>query len=219
MWMRTELKDYGLDYNKIPLYYDSQSVLAISYNPVQHSRTKHINVRYHFIKKQVERVIIELYFVRPEYQLADMLTKPLSQDRLEYLVRRLDMRCLTLQNWRVLQIISSPKFDSLLEVFSDELAHIDLISTKIDEADFDPEEEIRLVKRLLYDNSSPRPPEEFNSENSDAIIESFSLSPMTVEDSDSLMDEIDLFLTLDDSMPSGIENDDYDSEGDIFFLE
>ncbi|GJZ52371.1 hypothetical protein Tco_0606886, partial [Tanacetum coccineum] len=63
-------------------------------------------------------------------------------------------------------IISSPKFDSLLEEFSDELAHIDLISTKIDKADFDPEEETRLVEKLLYDNSSPRPLEEFNSENS-----------------------------------------------------
>nr|GEY18129.1 hypothetical protein [Tanacetum cinerariifolium] len=53
-------------------------------------------------------------------------------------------------------IVSSPKFDSLLEDFSGELAHIDLISREIDEADFDPEEEIRLVKKLLYDNSSPR---------------------------------------------------------------
>ncbi|GKD45158.1 hypothetical protein Tco_1269803 [Tanacetum coccineum] len=114
-------------------------------------------------------------------------------------------------------IISSPKIDSLLEEFSGELAHIDLIPPGINETDFDPEEEIRLVEKLLYDNSSPRPPEEFNSENSD--IESFSPSPIPVEDSDSLMEEIDLFLTPDDSMPPGIENDDYDSEGDILFLE
>ncbi|GKF09483.1 hypothetical protein Tco_0043707, partial [Tanacetum coccineum] len=59
---------------------------------------------------------------------------------------------------------------------------------------------------------------EFNSENSDAIIKSFSPSPIPVEDSDSLIEEIDLFLTLDDSMPPGIENDDYDSEWDILFL-
>ncbi|GKA43223.1 hypothetical protein Tco_0735947 [Tanacetum coccineum] len=116
-------------------------------------------------------------------------------------------------------IISSPKFDSLLEEFSGELAHIDLIPPGINEADFDPEEDIHLVERLLYDNSSPRPPEEFNSKNSDAIIESFSPSPIPVEDSDSLMEEIDLFLTPDDSMPPGIENDDYDSEGDILFFE
>ncbi|GJW15758.1 hypothetical protein Tco_0019891 [Tanacetum coccineum] len=83
----------------------------------------------------------------------------------------------------------------------------------------DPEEDIRLVERLLYDNSSPRPPEEYNFENSDAIIEPFSPSPIPIEDSDSLIEEIDLFLTPDDSMPSGIENDDYESEGDILFLE
>nr|GEW90867.1 hypothetical protein [Tanacetum cinerariifolium] len=115
--------------------------------------------------------------------------------------------------------ISSPKFDSLLEEFSDELAHINLISPEIDKTDFDPEEEIRFVKRLLYDNSSPRPLKELNSKNFDALIESFSPSPIPVEDSDSLMEEIDLFLTPDDSMPPGIENDDYDSEGDILFLE
>nr|GFA90001.1 hypothetical protein [Tanacetum cinerariifolium] len=84
--------------------------------------------------------------------------------------------------------------------------------------EFDPEEEIRLVEKLLYDNSSPRPLEEPNSENSDAVIEFFSPSPIPVEDSDSLMKEIDLFLTPNDSMPPGIENDDYDSEGDILFL-
>ncbi|GKB35553.1 hypothetical protein Tco_0880495 [Tanacetum coccineum] len=116
-------------------------------------------------------------------------------------------------------IISSPKIDSLLEEFSGELAHIDLIPPGINEADFDPEEEIRLVEKLLYDNSSPRPLEELNSKISDALIESFSPSPIPVEDSDFLMEEIDLFLTPDDSMPSGIENDDYDSKGDILFLE
>ncbi|GKE75799.1 hypothetical protein Tco_1537840 [Tanacetum coccineum] len=113
-------------------------------------------------------------------------------------------------------IISSPKIDYLLEEFSGKLAHINLIPPGINEADFDPEEEISLVEKLLYDNSSPRPPEELNSENSD--IESFSPSPIPVEDSDSLMEEIDIFLAPDDSIPPGIENDDYDSEGDILFL-
>ncbi|GJW60861.1 retrovirus-related pol polyprotein from transposon TNT 1-94 [Tanacetum coccineum] len=95
MWMRTQLQDYGFNYNKIPLYCDSQSAIAISCNPVQHSRTKHIHTRYHFIKEQVENDIIELYFVRTEYQLADMFTKALSEDRFQYLVRRIGMRCLT----------------------------------------------------------------------------------------------------------------------------
>ncbi|GKD95972.1 hypothetical protein Tco_1379869 [Tanacetum coccineum] len=53
MWMRIQLKDYGFNYNKIPLYCDSQLAIAISSNPMQHSRTKHIHTRYHFIKEQV----------------------------------------------------------------------------------------------------------------------------------------------------------------------
>nr|GFC16405.1 copia protein [Tanacetum cinerariifolium] len=54
VWMRTQLQDYGFNYNKIPLCYDSHSAIAISCNPVQHSRTKHIHTRYHFIKEHVE---------------------------------------------------------------------------------------------------------------------------------------------------------------------
>ncbi|GJX76388.1 retrovirus-related pol polyprotein from transposon TNT 1-94 [Tanacetum coccineum] len=95
LWTRTQLKDYGFDYNQIPLYCDSQSAIAISCNPVQHSCTKHIVVRYHFIKEQVECGIVDLYFVRFEYQLADMFTKALSQEMFEYLFGRLGMRCLT----------------------------------------------------------------------------------------------------------------------------
>nr|GEV84286.1 early light-induced protein 1, chloroplastic-like [Tanacetum cinerariifolium] len=90
LWMRTQIKDYGFDYNRIPLYCNSQSAIAILCNPVQHSRTKHINVRYHFIKEQVERGILKLYFFRTEYQLVDLFTKALSQERFEYHVRRLD---------------------------------------------------------------------------------------------------------------------------------
>ncbi|GKB91639.1 hypothetical protein Tco_0963911, partial [Tanacetum coccineum] len=116
-------------------------------------------------------------------------------------------------------IDSSPNFDYLLEEFSGELTHINPIPSGIEEADFDLEEEIRLVKNLSYDNSSPRPPEELNAEIADTILESLSLSLIPVEDSDSHMEEIDLFLVTDDSMPPGIENDDYDSEGDILFLE
>ncbi|GJU80777.1 retrovirus-related pol polyprotein from transposon TNT 1-94 [Tanacetum coccineum] len=90
MWMRTQLQRISFA-NKAHPY----SAIAISCNPVQHSRTKHIHTRYHFIKEQVENGIIELYFVRTEYQLADMFTKALPEDRFKYLVRRIGMRCLT----------------------------------------------------------------------------------------------------------------------------
>nr|GEV98792.1 hypothetical protein [Tanacetum cinerariifolium]GEW42313.1 hypothetical protein [Tanacetum cinerariifolium] len=111
-------------------------------------------------------------------------------------------------------INSSPKFNYLLE-----LAHINPIPLGIEEADFDLEKETRLVENLPYDNPSPRPPEELNAEIVDTIVEFLSPSPILVEDGDSHMEEIDLFLTTDDLMPTGIENDDYDSERDIYFLE
>ncbi|GJU24752.1 retrovirus-related pol polyprotein from transposon TNT 1-94 [Tanacetum coccineum] len=95
LWMRTQLTDYGFHFNKIPIYCDSKSAIAISCNPVQHSRTKHIAVRYHFIKEHVEMGTIELYFVKTDYQLADLFTKALPVDRFNYLVRRLGMRSLS----------------------------------------------------------------------------------------------------------------------------
>ncbi|GJS69459.1 hypothetical protein Tco_0702300 [Tanacetum coccineum] len=73
----------------------------------QHSRTKHIDVRYHFIKEQVEKGIVELFFVGTEYQLADLFTKALSEDRFKYLVRQLGMRCLTPDELEVLAIESA----------------------------------------------------------------------------------------------------------------
>ncbi|GJX87134.1 retrovirus-related pol polyprotein from transposon TNT 1-94, partial [Tanacetum coccineum] len=95
IWMRTQLLDYGFRYNKIPMYYDSKSAIAISCNPVQHSRTKHIYIRYHFIKEHVEKGTIKLYFVGTEYQLVDLFTKALPKERFEYLVHRIGMRCMT----------------------------------------------------------------------------------------------------------------------------
>ncbi|GJT96387.1 retrovirus-related pol polyprotein from transposon TNT 1-94, partial [Tanacetum coccineum] len=107
LWLRTQLTDYGFHFDKIPMYCDSEATIAISCNPVQHSRTKHIDVRYHFIKEQVEKGIVELFFVRTEYQLADLFTKALSEDRFKYLVRRLGMRCLTPDELEVLAIKST----------------------------------------------------------------------------------------------------------------
>nr|GEW55789.1 hypothetical protein [Tanacetum cinerariifolium] len=113
----------------------------------------------------------------------------------------------------------SSNIDSLFDEFAGEFTLLKSIPLGINETNYDPEEEIRLIKRLLYDNSSPHPPKEFIFENSDTAFESFSSFPIPVEDSDSLMEEIDLSFTPDDPMPSGIEEDDYDSERNILFLE
>nr|GEX28431.1 hypothetical protein [Tanacetum cinerariifolium] len=115
-------------------------------------------------------------------------------------------------------IIISSKIDSLLDEFAGELTLLKSIPSGIDETDCDPEEEIHLIERLLYDNSSPRPPEEFVSDNFETEIESFSPSPIPVKDIDSLMEEIDLSFTPDYPMPPGIEDDDYDSERDILIV-
>ncbi|GJV32036.1 retrovirus-related pol polyprotein from transposon TNT 1-94 [Tanacetum coccineum] len=89
IWMRTQLLDYGYKYNRIPMYCDSKSAIVISCNPVQHSKTKHIDIRYHFIKEHVEKGTVEIYFVRTKYQLADLFTKALPKERFEYLVHRI----------------------------------------------------------------------------------------------------------------------------------
>nr|GEZ00217.1 hypothetical protein [Tanacetum cinerariifolium] len=108
--------------------------------------------------------------------------------------------------------------DVLAKIVSKPMSKEEIIpmkSLRIDETDCDFEEDIRLIEKLLYDNSSPRSPEEFVSANSNADVESFSPSPILVKDSDSHMEEIDLFCTSDYPMSPGIEDKDSDSERDI----
>ncbi|GKA61573.1 copia protein [Tanacetum coccineum] len=73
-WMRQQLTNYGFAFNKIPLYCDNRSAIALCCNNVQHSRSKHIDIRHHFIREQVEKGVVELYFVSTDYQLADIFT-------------------------------------------------------------------------------------------------------------------------------------------------
>ncbi|GKA37672.1 retrovirus-related pol polyprotein from transposon TNT 1-94 [Tanacetum coccineum] len=90
LWMRSQLTDYGFGFNKIPMYCDNKSAIALCCNNVQHSRSKHIDIRFHFIKEHVENGVIELYFVNTEYQLADIFTKALGRERIEFLINKLD---------------------------------------------------------------------------------------------------------------------------------
>ncbi|GJX66965.1 putative ribonuclease H-like domain-containing protein [Tanacetum coccineum] len=89
LWMRSQLTDYGFGFNKIPMYCDNKSAIALCCNNVQHSRSKHIDIRFHFIKEHVENGVIELYFVNTEYQLADIFTKALGRERIEFLINKL----------------------------------------------------------------------------------------------------------------------------------
>nr|GEY30063.1 reverse transcriptase domain-containing protein [Tanacetum cinerariifolium] len=114
---------------------------------------------------------------------------------------------------------SSSKIDSLLDEFAGELPFLKSIPPGIDKTDCYYENDIRLIERLLYDNSSPCLPEEFVSDNSDANIEYFSPSPILIEDSDYLMEEMDLSCTPDDPMTPSIKDDDDDSKRDILIHE
>ncbi|KAJ9546994.1 hypothetical protein OSB04_019537 [Centaurea solstitialis] len=93
LWMQTQLHDYGYTFDKIPILCDSKSAIAISVNPVQHSKTKHINIRYHFLKHHVEEGNVEMHFVSTEYQLADLFTTALDEKRFNFLVKKIGMSC------------------------------------------------------------------------------------------------------------------------------
>ncbi|GJU42847.1 retrovirus-related pol polyprotein from transposon TNT 1-94 [Tanacetum coccineum] len=95
LWMRSQLIDYDLGFNKIPMYYDNKSAIALCYNNVQHSRSKHFDIRFHFIKEKVENGVVDLYFVNTEYQLVAIFTKALGRERIEFLVNKLGMRSFT----------------------------------------------------------------------------------------------------------------------------
>ncbi|GJV09419.1 retrovirus-related pol polyprotein from transposon TNT 1-94 [Tanacetum coccineum] len=95
LWMRSQLTDYGLGFNKIPMCCDNKSAIALCWNNVQQSLSKHIDIRFHFIKEQVKNGVVELYFVNTEYQLADIFTKALGRERIKFLINKLGMRSFT----------------------------------------------------------------------------------------------------------------------------
>nr|GEV63574.1 hypothetical protein [Tanacetum cinerariifolium] len=98
-------KHLDADLSGTPVDQTKYRTISISCNPVQHFRTKHIDVRYYFIKEKVEKGIVELFFVETEYQLANLFTKALSEDRFKYLVKRLGIRCLTPEELEVIQLV------------------------------------------------------------------------------------------------------------------
>ncbi|KAL8147589.1 hypothetical protein AgCh_005055 [Apium graveolens] len=98
LWMKNQLLDYGLEFSKIPIYCDNQSAIAMTGNPVQHSMTKHISIRYHFIREHVIEGTVELQFVPTDQQLADIFRKPLCEATFTRLVNELGMVSVNLKN-------------------------------------------------------------------------------------------------------------------------
>ena len=91
LWMKSQLSDYGIQYKMVPIFCDNTSAIAISDNPVLHQRTKHIDIRYHFIRDHITNGEIELHFIPTEYQLADIFTKPLDEPTFTRLKAELGM--------------------------------------------------------------------------------------------------------------------------------
>ncbi|GKA45730.1 hypothetical protein Tco_0738526 [Tanacetum coccineum] len=103
LWMRSRLTDYGFVFNNIPLYCDIKSAIALCCNNVQHSQSKHIDIRHHFIREQVEIGVVEHYFVTTDYQLADIFIKALPKERFEFLLPRLGMKSMSPETLKRLQ--------------------------------------------------------------------------------------------------------------------
>jgi len=80
LWIRNQLKDFGVVYDSVPIYCDNTSAINISKNPVQHSKTKHIEIRHHFLRDNVEKGLVEMLFCKSEDQIADIFTKPLCRE-------------------------------------------------------------------------------------------------------------------------------------------
>ncbi|GJV19709.1 retrovirus-related pol polyprotein from transposon TNT 1-94 [Tanacetum coccineum] len=105
LWMKSQLTNYDIIYEKVPIFCDNTSAIAISNNPVLHSRTKHIDIRYHFIRDHILKGDIELHFIPTQYQLADIFTKPLDEPTFKRLIVELGM----------LNIDSKPEASALTE--------------------------------------------------------------------------------------------------------
>jgi len=79
LWMTATLRDFGLHFEKVSFCCDSTSAISVAKNPVLHAKTKHIAVRFHFLRDHYEKGDIDLVRVETQNQLADILTKPLDQ--------------------------------------------------------------------------------------------------------------------------------------------
>jgi hypothetical protein len=96
LWMKQMLSDFGCEFSKIPLLCDNKSAIKLANNPVQHSRTKHIDIRHHFLRDHEPKGDIALRPVSTEQQLADIFTMPLDEQR--FCVLRSELNILDSRN-------------------------------------------------------------------------------------------------------------------------
>ncbi|GKE60948.1 hypothetical protein Tco_1511315 [Tanacetum coccineum] len=108
LWMKSQLTDYDTIYKKVPIFCDNTSAIAILNNPILHSRTKHIDIRYHFISDHILKGDVELYFIPTQYQLADIFTKPLDEPTFKILIVELELTINPTQVFSVYNWILNP---------------------------------------------------------------------------------------------------------------
>ena len=89
--MKQTLSDFDLSFEHVPIKYDNISAISISKNPMKHSRTKHIEIRHHFLKDHAQKSDITLEFVSTKDQFADIFTKPLSEEQFLGIKRQLEV--------------------------------------------------------------------------------------------------------------------------------
>ena len=91
LWLKNQFRDLGLEFPEVPILCDNTSTISLAKNPVQHTRTKHIDVRHHFIRDHVQKKDVKVQFVPTQHQLADIFTKPLGVDQFTFIRGNLGM--------------------------------------------------------------------------------------------------------------------------------
>jgi len=91
LWIRNQLADYEIHENNVPIFCDNNVASSLSKNPILYSRAKHIEIKNDFIREHVQKGTIDLQFVSTDEQLADIFTKPLIEERFNYLRELLGM--------------------------------------------------------------------------------------------------------------------------------
>jgi len=89
--MKQQLEDYQIIANSIPIFCDNTADICLSKNPILHSRTKHIEIKHHFIRDYVQKGILDIHFIDIEHQWADIFTKHLTVEIFDFIKKNLNM--------------------------------------------------------------------------------------------------------------------------------
>ena len=92
LWMKSQLEDFNIFESNIPILCDNTSAICLSKNPILHSRAKHIEIKHHFIRDYIQKGILNLKFIDTDHQWADIFTKPLSEDRFNFILKHRSMK-------------------------------------------------------------------------------------------------------------------------------